>query len=630
MDVATHRMSALGQPLVDGAAGAATLGAILDAEEMFVVLRQFLQAFAVQRLDETHVHQAGVVLLGQLSRGVDQGAEIEDGHAAALAQQPRAAQRQGFFGLDALRSRAVVARVAHQGRARVGVAGVQQQLQFTVVRRGHDDHLRNAATVGDIEVAGMGRAVGADHAAPVHGEQHIQLLDGHIVDELVVAALQKGGVDGDDGLEPVDGHARGQRNRVLFGNGDIVKALGEGVGESHQSGAFAHCRGDRLQQRLLPGLGDDPVGEGLGVALPVRLPAAGAGLTRVDVEGAGTVELAGIVFGRFVALALLRDDVQQTRTGLLLQVGEDFQQGRQVVAVDGAVVGEAQFLEQGAGHDHALDVLLGAPRQFPGAGNGTQHLLAAGAHLLVEAAGPDARQVLGQGADIGRDRHLVVVEDHQQVHILEAAGMVHGLEGHAGGHAAVADDGHRMAVDALGASGQRHAQGRADGSAGVTNAETVVFGFGGLGKARKTLPLTQRRHGVAPTGEHLVWVALVADIPHQTVVGRIEQVVQGDGQFHRAQARGQMSAGPGYGLDHGLAQFLGQLREFLGREQPQVVGVADAVEQGRGRIGHVNGCGARTSARCRAGCPHRGRNPAVPRGPAGAAAGPFRAIPRGR
>jgi hypothetical protein len=83
----------------------------------------------------------------------------------------------------------------------------------------------------------------------------------------------------------------------------------------------------------------------------------------------------------------------------------------------------------------------------------------------------------------------------------------------------------------------------------------------------------------APAGEHLVRVGLVADVPDQPVLRRVEDVVQGDGQFHRAEVGGEMAAGLRHRLDEELAQFLRQLRQLLALELAQFGGAVDGVEQ---------------------------------------------------
>ena len=59
------------------------------------------------------------------------------------------------------------------------------------------------------------------------------------------------------------------------------------------------------------------------------------------------MELAGIVEGGLVAAALLGDDVEDDRLVLRLQELEGLDEQRQVVAVDRAVVAEAELLEAG-------------------------------------------------------------------------------------------------------------------------------------------------------------------------------------------------------------------------------------------------------------------------------------------
>ena len=59
-------------------------------------------------------------------------------------------------------------------------------------------------------------------------------------------------------------------------------------------------------------------------------------------------------------------------------------------------------------------------------------------------------------------------------------------------------------------------------------------------------------------------IALVADVPHQPVVRRVEHVVERGRQFHHAQAGAEMAAGGADGGDHFLAQFVRELAELVG------------------------------------------------------------------
>ena len=86
---------------------------------------------------------------------------------------------------------------------------------------------RSEAT--DVEGAVVRGAVRAHDAGAIDREQDRQVLEGHVVDDLVVRALQEGGVDGDHRLEPFCSETGGERDRVLLGDADVVIALGEAL-----------------------------------------------------------------------------------------------------------------------------------------------------------------------------------------------------------------------------------------------------------------------------------------------------------------------------------------------------------------------------------------------------------------
>ncbi|MNE00106.1 hypothetical protein D3C80_925030 [compost metagenome] len=252
------------------------------------------------------------------------------------------------------------------------------------------------------------------------------------------------------------------------------------------------------------------------------------------------------------------------------------------MAVDRADVVPAQLFEQRARHQHAFGVLLGAAGDFPGARQARQHFLAAFAHARVGAAGKDLRQVVRQATDVARDRHVVVVEDHQHVGI-DFLGVVQRLESHAGGQCAVADHGNGLARIVLQAGGDGHAQGSTDRGAGVTDAKGVVLALGATREGGQAVLLAQGVHALAATGEDLVRIGLMTNVPHQAVVRGVEDVVQGDRQLDDAQAGAKMPTGLTHGVEQFLAQFVGQGLQ-VGFGQPAQAGRrVSAVEQRRDR-----------------------------------------------
>ncbi len=78
----------------------------------------------------------------------------------------------------------------------------------------------------------MRRPVGADEAGAVDGEAHRQPLDGDVVHDLIVGALQERRIDGGERLQALGGETGGERHRVLLGDADVEGALGKLLAEA--------------------------------------------------------------------------------------------------------------------------------------------------------------------------------------------------------------------------------------------------------------------------------------------------------------------------------------------------------------------------------------------------------------
>ena len=124
-------------------------------------------------------------------------------------------------------------------------------------------------------------------------------------------------------------------------------------------------------------------------------------------------------------------------------------------------------------------------------------------------------------------------------------GVVHRLIGHAGRHRPVAD--HRDDVVAL------PARSRATAMPSAAEIEVaawaapngIVFALAALGEAGKAAARAQRMDAVAPAGENLVRIGLMADVPDQPIARRIEDIMERDRQFDDAEPGAQMAPGLG-------------------------------------------------------------------------------------
>ena len=123
----------------------------------------------------------------------------------------------------------------------------------------------------------------------------------------------------------------------------------------------------------------------------------------------------------------------------------------------------------------------------------------------------------------------------------------------------------------------------------MAGAERVVLALGALGEAGQAALLAHGAHALAPAGQDLVRIGLVADVPDQAVVRRVEDVVQRDRQLDDAEAGAEMPAGARDRVDEIGAQLVGDLPELALLQRAEVGGRIDRVEQRRLRaVRHVD------------------------------------------
>jgi hypothetical protein len=354
-----------------------------------------------------------------------------------------------------------------------------------------------------------------------------------------------------------------------------------------EPGAAGHGPGDAQHALVRPGEAHQGLAEHV-LVVGRRARFGGFALAGGGVVGAGPVEFFGGLDGGGQAAALLGEDVQQD--GLVAGLGELEVVGElvEVVAVDGADVAQAEFFEEGGLHEEVLGLALPlhvhAVHVVPTGQTGEEALQVA-VDLVVGGVGGEAVEVVGDGADVAGDGPLVVVEDDD-----EALGgghdVVEGLEGDAAGEGGVAADGDHMLVAAPQVTGGGHAEGGAEGGAGVARAEGVVLALGPVEKAAGAVRLAQlAEEGAVAAGEQLVHVTLVGDVEDELVARRVEDPVEGEGELDDAEVGSHVTAllrGDG---DDFVADFLGELRQRLGRQGLEVGGTAEGRKERGGRDG---------------------------------------------
>ena len=97
----------------------------------------------------------------------------------------------------------------------------------------------------------------------------------------------------------------------------------------------------------------------------------------------------------------------------------------------------------------------------------------------------------------------------------------------------------------------------------MADAEGVVGAFRARRKGREATALLDRVEALAPSGQHLVRIGLVPDVPDQAIVRRVEDVMQRHGQFDGAEARGKVPAARRDAANQVFAQLGANLAEAV-------------------------------------------------------------------
>ncbi len=191
----------------------------------------------------------------------------------------------------------------------------------------------------------------------------------------------------------------------------------------------------------------------------------------------------------------------------------------------------------------------------------------------------DALEVAGEGADVWRDRHPVVVQDDHHRR-LQAARVMERLVRDTTRERAVADHRDDLAVlaDPL-AHRLLEADPVADRGGRVARPHDVVIGLEDGAERRQALVLANRAEPIFPAREDLVRIGLMADVPENLVGRRVEQAVQGDGQLAGAEVGAEVAADLADRVDDQLTHLLRDSLELVVGELPQVDGRVDRVEQ---------------------------------------------------
>src|SRR5580693_5200631 len=118
----------------------------------------------------------------------------------------------------------------------------------------------------------------------------------------------------------------------------------------------------------------------------------------------------------------------------------------------------------------------------------------------------------------------------------------------------------------------------------MTRSKGVVLALATSRKRGEAAELLDGVQARAPSGEYLVRIRLMTDIPHDAVVRRIEDIVQGDRELHGAEPRCEVFAARADIANEKLAQLLGNLHELGSIKQAQSRRIFNRIEQRKSAI----------------------------------------------
>ena len=333
---------------------------------------------------------------------------------------------------------------------------------------------------------------------------------------------------------------------MLFSHADVEGAIRENLPEFADPRTRRHGGGDAENFFILCGQFDQGIGKHGGIRRIGFLFQEGPGL---NIEGRRAVPDFSLFLGDGVALALARDHMDQCRTFLAFEIFQTFNQQFGVVTVQRTDITESQVLEQASGDEHALDGVIdfvGEMRYiFSHLGNRLQQQVDFPFDFTHDLPGHDLAQVRRHAADVGGNRHFIIVQDDDYV-AFEMAGVVQAFKSNARGQRPVTDHRHHFMVFFFEVARFGETDSGGNGGASMAAIPVVVLIFLAFGEPAQTSVLPERMEPVLAPGQQFMDIALVPHVPHKLVARTVKHVMHSQRQFHNPQIGPQMTAGFGY------------------------------------------------------------------------------------
>ena len=403
------------------------------------------------------------------------------------------------------------------------------------------------------------------------------------MDDHVVGALHKGGVDRADRAEIAGGDAGGEERGVFLGDTDVMILPREFLLQLIETGAGRHRGGDADHARVRLGFAHEQRAKDILPSLGSAGRTRSERVARLGIEGTRAVEFFRILESGAEASALLRADVEKNRARGFLAEIEVALEGAEVMPVNRADIAHAVLLEErGAVRVPVLHVALEAATEVQDLRTETrfaEQTLQALLRIIIGPRDNQAAQDVGDRADVAINRPLIVIEYDDEA-LGRFRGVIERLHRDTTGKGRVADEGHDMRILGEAVAGVGEADSGGERRTGMAGAEDVVQALLAIEEAAQAARCADTIEvGAITAGEQFVHVPLVGHVEDEFVLWRTEDAVQRDRELDHAEIGTDVAAVLGRDGDETLADLLGEQRELLGSEGLDVFWPADGREE---------------------------------------------------
>src|SRR5256714_11108734 len=405
------------------------------------------------------------------------------------------------------------------------------------------------------------------------------MLNRYVVNDVVVGALEESRVDSADRANTLGCQAGGEGHGVSLGDSNVEEPIRVSLRKGAGARSTRHCSGDGDDFWILRGQLNQPLPE-RGSVSSIRDGNLSQFSCRRIVAGRQRVPLLNVL-SRREPLPFLRDAMDKAGPFQLLYRRESVHQRVDVMAVDGTEIPEAKLLKENARSEESLHAFLPFPDQRADtgerAGRGIYDGANSGSDAIIQRVSLYRGQILRHRADVGRNRHLVVVEDHDEV-ALRRTGVVQSFISQTASQSPVAEYRHNLEMLAVQIARDRHPVACGNRGARVTRAESVVLTLGTLEKARESIFLAERFDPIGATRQQLVGIPLVANVPDDLVARSIEYRVEDNRKLDNSQPGADVPTGARADLDEARPHLLRDSAQLISRHRLQVGRRIDAIE----------------------------------------------------